>query len=347
MKSKKNPKSTIYDVAARAGVSISTVSRTLNNRSNLTDLTRQKVLKAIADLDFKTDPFARGLVGKQFNLIEVCFSWSSIKINLENEWYLGLLNGINDVVQEKQYGLLINTISGVFDLQEVEKRVSRNTVDGVLMVSPYLKEEEVNQLKDFRVPLVLIGCRANDPSVDFVDCDNAKAVVEVVDHLVKKGHQKIACITGEVKISADAADRLREFKQAMERHGLSVPDPYIVGGDFSKGSGAKAMNKLLALKDRPTAVFASNDLMALGAWDSIVEKGMKVGKDIALVGFDDIPQASVPPYSLTTNKQDYRETSTQAARLLIEKIENPTGWKTRQILVPTQLVVRRSSRVKY
>lgn len=346
MKRKKNPNPTIYEVADKAGVSISTVSRVLNNKSNLTDLTRQKVLKAIADLDFKTDPFARGLVGKQFNLIEVCFSWSSIKINLENEWYLGLLNGINDAVQEKRYGLLINTLSGVFDLQEVQRRVSRDIVDGILMVSPYLKEEEVNQLKDFQVPLVLIGCRAHDPSVDFVDCDNAKAVAEVVDHLAKGGHKKIACITGEVEISANAADRLREFKQAMKRHGFSAPDSYIVGGDFSKGSGAEAMKKLLALKDRPTAVFASNDLMALGAWDRIAEEGLKVGKDIALVGFDDIQQASVFPYSLTTIKQDYRETSTQAARLLIEKIENPKGWKPRQVLVPTQLVVRQSSGAK-
>jgi LacI family transcriptional regulator len=214
------------------------------------------------------------------------------------------------------------------------------------MVSPYLKEEEMRQLKDFQVPLVLVGCRVNDPSVDYVDCDNARAVVELVDHLVKGGHPKIACITGEVEISANAADRLREFQQAMNRHGLPVPDNYVAGGDFSKGSGAKAMKKLLALKDRPTAVFASNDLMALGAWDTIAEEGLSVGKDIALVGFDDIPQASIPPYSLTTIKQDYREISTQAARLLIEKIENPSDWKTHQVLVPTQLIVRQSSGAK-
>ena len=111
--------------------------------------TRQKVLKAVLDLNFKTDPFARSLVVKQFNLIEVCFSWSSIQINLENEWYLGLLNGINDVVQEKRYGLLMNTLSGIFDIQEVNRRVARNAVDGVLMVSPYLKEEEMHTTQRF------------------------------------------------------------------------------------------------------------------------------------------------------------------------------------------------------
>ena len=188
----------------------------------------------------------------------------------------------------------------------------------------------------------MIGCRVNDPSVDYVDCDNEKAVAEIVEHLIKKGHKKIACITGEINISANAADRLREFKQTMKRHGFTVPDSFVVEGDFSKGSGAKAMKKFLALKERPTAIFASNDLMALGAWDSLLEEGLKVGKDISLVGFDDIPQASTAPYSLTTIKQDYREISTQAARLLIEKIQNPKGWKARQVLVPTQLIVRQS-----
>lgn len=342
MKRKKNPNPTIYDVADKAGVSISTVSRVLNKKSNMKETTRQSVLKAIEDLDFKTNPFARSLMVKQFNLIEVCFSWSSIRINLENEWYLGLLNGINAVIQEKRYGLLMNTLSGIFDLKEVNRRVARNAVDGVLMVSPYLKEEEMRQLKDFPVPLVLVGCRVNNPLVDYVDCDNAKAVVEVIDHLVKKGHRKIACITGEVEISANAADRLREFRQAIKKHGFPLPDAFVVGGDFSKGSGAKAMKKLLSLEDRPTAVFASNDLMALGAWDSILEEGLKVGKDIALVGFDDIAQAATSPYSLTTIKQDYREISTQAAKLLIEKIQNPKDWKPRQVLVPTQLIMRQS-----
>jgi LacI family transcriptional regulator len=281
-------------------------------------------------------------VAKQFNLIQVCFSWSSVKINLENEWYIELLNGINEVVQEKRYGLMINTISGVFDLQEVQRRISRDTVDGVLLVSPYLKEAEMLLLRDFKVPVVVIGCRVGDTGVDYVDSDNERAAAGVVDHLVGKGHKKIACITGEVEISGDAADRLREFRKAMSRHGLPVPDAYVVGGDFGKGSGERAMKKLLSIKPRPTAVFASNDHMAMGAWDAIVSARLRVGKDIALVGFDDISPASTPPYSLTTVKQDFRAISTKAAQLLIEKIQNRKDWKPQQVLVPTRLIVRQS-----
>lgn len=344
MENKKN-QTTIYDVAHQAGVSISTVSRVLNDSASVLDETREKVLKTVSDLNFKPDPVARSLVSKQVNLIQVCFSWSSGRyhINLENPWYLELLNGINQVVQEKAYGLLINTLSGVFDPQEVYHRVSRNAVDGILLVSPYLAEEELPKIKNYPVPVVLIGCRVNDPQIDYVDSDNVMAVAGVVDHLVSLGHEKIACITGEVKISADAAERAKEFRTAMAERGFKVSKDFVVGGDFSRESGAKAMKKLMRLKEKPTAVFASNDLMALGAWDFLVKEGLEVGKDMALVGFDDIAAASKKPYSLTTVKQNFDTISTQAANLLIDKMQKPDEWRARQILVPTQLVIRRSS----
>ena len=336
---------TIYDVAYKAGVSISTVSRVLNGSISVLDETREKVLKTVSDLKFKPSAFARSLVVKQVNLIQVCFSWSSgqYRINLENPWYLELLNGINQVVQKKGYGLLINTLSGVFDPQEVYRRVSRNAVDGILLVSPYLKEEELVQIKNYPVPVVLIGCRVTDPQIDYVDSDNSKAVAEVVDHLVGLGHEKIACITGEVEISRDAAERLVEFKSSMKRHGLEVPSSYLVSGDFSRESGSKAAGRLLNLRKKPTAIFACNDLMAIGAWDKIREAELTAGKDIALVGFDDIGLASKKPYSLTTVKQDFRAISTQATELLINKMRNPNEWKAHQVQVPTQLIVRRSS----
>jgi LacI family transcriptional regulator len=340
---------TIYDVAQKAGVSISTVSRVLNNNPNVLEDTRQKVLKSIEELQFKPNPIARGLVVKQTNMIEVLFSWAGpvfnmagYQFNLQSAWYVGMLNGINEVVQEKHYGLLINTISGVFDPQEVYRRVFHNAVDGVLMVSPYLEEKDVIQLIGSRVPVVLIGYRTDDPRADYVDSDNRGAAEQAVDHLVGLGHKKIACISGQVRTSRNAADRLKGFREGMAKHGLFIPEDYIVEGDFLKASGVEGMKKLLALKDRPTAVFASNDLMALGAWDVIEEAGLTVGKDIALVGFDDIAEAFAPPYSLTTLRQDNRTISMEATRILIEKINHPENWKPRQLLVPTQLIVRQS-----
>lgn len=343
------PNITIYDVAAKAGVSISTVSRVLNNNPNVLEDTRQRVQKVIEDLQFKPNPIARGLVVKQTNLIEVFFSWAGpvfnmagYQFNLQSAWYVGLLNGINEVVQEKQYGLLINTISGVFDPQEVYRKVSSKAVDGVLMVSPYLEEKDVLRMINQRIPMILIGYRTDDEGVDFVDSDNRGAAVQVVDYLVGLGHKKIACIAGQVRTSRNAADRLEGFKEACGKNGLSLPAEYLVEGDFLKQSGAEAMRKLMALTDRPTAVFASNDLMALGAWDVAEEMGLTVGKDVALVGVDDIAEAFTPPYSLTTVRQDYRAMSVEATRMLIDKINHPDNWKPRQVLVPTQMVVRQS-----
>jgi DNA-binding LacI/PurR family transcriptional regulator len=333
---------TIYDVAQKAGVSISTVSRVLNNNPNVLEETRQKVLKVINELQFKPNPIARGLVIKQTNLIEVFFSWAGYEFGFNSPWYAGILNGINQVVQENQYGLLINTIAGVFDPQEVYRRVFHNAVDGVLMVSPYLEESQVAQLMENRVPVVLIGYRTLNPALDFVDSDNIQAAGMVVDHLVKLGHKKIAIITGQQKTSRNAADRLTGFKSAMRRHGLNVPDAYVIEGDFLKDSGEVAMTRFLALPERPTAVFASNDLMALGAWKALEKAQLKVGKDMALVGFDDITEASVGPISLTTVKQDYKTISVEAAQILLQKIQAPEHWRAKQILVPTQLVVRAS-----
>ena len=333
---------TIYDVAQKAGVSISTVSRVLNNNPNVLEETRKKVLGVIKDLNFKPNPIARGLVVKQTNLIEVFFSWAGYQFNLQSAWYVGLLNGINEVIQEKQYGLLINTIAGVFDPQEVYRKVFHNAMDGVLMVSPYLDEKDVIQMMDHRVPIVLIGYRTDNSKIDYVDSDNFQGAGQVVDHLVKLGHKKIACISGSAQTSRNAADRLSGFKQALKKNGLSLPENYLVLGNFLRDSGKEAMRQLLGLPDRPSAVFCSNDLMALGAWDAVEEAGLQVGKDVALVGFDDITEAFTPPYSLTTVRQDYRSISVEATRILIDRIKNPEGWKPRQVLIPTELIVRQS-----
>jgi len=166
---------------------------------------------------------------------------------------------------------------------------------------------------------------------------------QVVDYLAEMGHKAIACITGPTQVSGDAVDRLKGFEQAMKKRGLSIPAGYIQEGQFNKSSGTKAMEKLLMQPQKPTAVFACDDAMAQGAWDAVEKAGLKVGKDIALVGYDDAPEASQPPYSLTTIKQDFRHLAMEATRLLIERLRHPDDWKPRHILLPTPLVVRKSS----
>lgn len=253
-----------------------------------------------------------------------------------------ILNGVNEVVQENQFGLLVNTVAGILEPAEVLQKIYHHAIDGVLLVSPYLEEKDIVHMLEKRIPIVLIGHRVEDPRVDFVDGDNVSAAGQVVDHLAALGHKKIACISGPVKGSGDSADRFRGFDGAMKRQGLSIPKHYIEEGAFNRESGYEAMLRFLSLPDRPTAVFAFDDSMALGAWKAIEQAGLKVGKDIALVGFDDIPEASAAPYSLTTVRQDFRKLSIEATHILIDKLHHPDNWTPRRVFIPTTLIVRKS-----
>lgn len=333
---------TIYDVAHKAGVSISTVSRVLNNNPSVLEETRLKVLKVISDMEFKPNPIARGLVVKQTDLIELFFSWLGPKCDFRSHWYVEILNGVNAVVQENRLGLLVNTVTIDVPPEEVFQKAFRNAVDGILLVSPYIPEKDILRMMERHIPLVLIGHGAEDPRIDFVDSDNVGSAEKAVDHLVGLGHRKIACITGPSHLSKDSADRLKGFEEALKKHGSSLAKDYLQKGNYDPESGKKAMENLLLLKDRPTAVFAFDDDTALGAWDAIQKAGLQVGKDISLVGFDDVPEASLPPYSLTTLKQDFRQLGMEATKILIEKIRNPGNGKPHRLFLPNPLIVRKS-----
>jgi LacI family transcriptional regulator len=334
---------TIYDVANKAGVSISTVSRVLNKNPNVLEETRQRVLKVIAELGFKPSSIARGLVGHHTNLIQVLFSWQNRQFDFRNNWYVSLLNGFNATIQKNGYGLMVNTIAGIFEPEEIYATVFRNASDGILVVSPFLEEKDILGMNRNAVPMVLVGHRIESDEIDYVDSDNQTAAEQIVDHLAGLGHKRIAIITGPMKGSSDTADRLNGYKNAMKKHGFLVPSEYIVEGNFNKVTGALATEKLLALPERPTAIFCCDDLMAMGAWDTVEKKGLEVGKDVSLVGFDDIEEASHVPYSLTTVRQDYHNLSTQATLLLLEKIKSPDKWKPKHLLLPTQLIARDST----
>lgn len=305
--------------------------------------TRSKVLKVIKEMQFKPNTNARSLVVKQTNIIEAFFSWAGQQTNFQSDWYTKLLLGINEGVEQKHYSLLVNTISGVFAPQTVYKKVFQSEVDGVLMISPYLEENEILKMMENRIPIVLIGYRAQDSRIDYIDSDNIQSTSLVVEHLTSLGHQRIAIISGPTRTSQNAEDRLEGFRQALTQKGLALPPDYVVEGNYLKESGAQAMQKLLSLSNRPTAVFASNDLMAMGAWDVLIQNGIQVGSELSLVGFDDIPEAGSNPYSLTTIRQDYRNISLEATEVLIAKIKSFDDWKPRQILIPTHLVVRNST----
>jgi LacI family transcriptional regulator len=283
------------------------------------------------------------LVAKQSNLIQVLFSWVDKKCDFRNYWYVSILNGVNEAVQENGYGLMVNTVAGLFEPQAVYERVFRNAMDGILVISPYLSEKELLRMSDSRVPMILIGHRVPKLPIDTVDSDNVGAAHQAIDHLVSLGHKKIAFITGPTEYNTDSADRLAGYKEAMKKHGLEIPEGYIAEGLFNEMTGEAAAEKFMKLPQRPTAVFSSDDLMAMGAWDAFEKAGLKVGKDVSIIGFDDIPEASQGKYSLTTIRQDFHEISMRGTKMLIEKIKHSGDWETRKVLVPVKLMERRST----
>jgi LacI family transcriptional regulator len=334
----------IYDVAKKAGVSIATVSRVLNNNPNVRNETRRKVLDAINELKFKPDVSARELGVKQTHLIQIFFHIAKFPIDFDNNWFCDILNGAGEVLQAHHYGVLVNSVSGMPTAEEIYHRVLHNRADGILLIAPHMVERDLLRIMDQRVPIVPVEYRMENPHTSFVDTDNVNSVIQIVDHLVSLGHRKIACLAGPVAQNRNAQDRFEGFKKGLEKHGLDLPEDYVVTHDYYvREAGTEGMRKLLSLSDRPTAVFCSNDQIALGAWDVAQSAGLKVGKDISIAGYDDIPVASKPPYSLTTVRQDFLKLSSTAAEVLMEMIEKPEEAKTRQILVPTQLIARQST----
>jgi DNA-binding LacI/PurR family transcriptional regulator len=342
---KQSRPATIYDVAKKSKVSIATVSRVLNKKTEVvTEKTRLHVLQAIKELNFKPNLSARRLVSSRTNLIEIFFHIQNFPVDFKSDWYNGILTGATQVIQNENMGMLINFLVGIPDFQEIAERVFHNNVDGILLISPSLEEKHLLELTHQNTPIVLVGHRAKSSDISFVDTNNTEASKSIVEHLINLGHRKIACIAGPIHNVQNAKDRLEGYQNAMSKHGLSVPKGFIIPSDgFIKLNGREGMQQLLKLSEKPTAVVCGDDMLATGAWDAATAAGLKIGKDISLVGYDDIPAASTYPYSLTTVRQDMQGLSAAATRLLIEQIKNPESSVPTHQFQPTQVIVREST----
>jgi DNA-binding LacI/PurR family transcriptional regulator len=343
-KKEHSPYATLCDVAQKADVSISTVSRVVNNLDKVDEYTRRRVQGALQELNYKPNISARGLSMPRHRMIQMFYQVGKFPLNFETNWFRDTINGAGEYFRSKNYHLMINMLVGLIDAEEFYSQAFYDgSLEGILLVAPHLEDKDILKMTRQRIPIVLMGHRIPDPSVSYVDTDNRRAVGEAVDHLVELGHKRIACLAGPIEFNRNAQDRLEGFKDALQKHGLEFPENYLIKSNFfSRDVGMEGMARLLTLKERPTAVVCANDLIALGAWDQAQKEGLQIGKDISIVGYDDIPAASTL-YSLTTVRQDFWELSAKAAELLIEKIENPSDTTVRQILIPSPVIIRKST----
>jgi len=328
---------TIEKVAERAGVSVATVSRALRGLPNVSPKTRERVVSVAAMLNYRPDPNAARLAAGRTRTVAV----GVVAIPI---WYTGqVVSGIEAVLTSRGYDLTLLLIADELvrtrALGDVGGGVSKRA-DGAIIVDLVPTVAERQLLAEHRLPWVMVG--ADCPTIDSVVIDNVAGAMSATRHLLSLGHTKLGLISGGPAAfpSSSPPERRAGFLRALDEAGARFDPNHERVGDFSALGGYEAMQALLDLSHRPTAVFAMSDEMAMGAMRACTEAGLTVPGDVSVVGFDDVDWAFT--VGLTTVRQDAAELGAVAARLMIERLEGETCDR-RLVTVPTELVERSST----
>jgi LacI family transcriptional regulator len=328
---------TLERIAELSGVSRSTVSRVVNNDPNVRESTRSKVLRIMEQEHYRPNLAARGLASGRTDVIGLVIP-VGLSVVFTDPFYPLLMQGIADESRNRDRFVMLWLAEPEYERQTIEQVVSRGVVDGVIIAASAPEDPLVDMLMDAGKPFVMVGRHLARTDVSFVDIGNHEAARNITRHLLRLGARRIATITGPPQMIA-GSERLSGYRDALESAGIAFDPALIATTDFTAQSGAAAMSQLL--EQQPDAVFAANDAMAIAAIRAIRRAGLRVPEDIAVVGFDDIPGAAEIDPPLTTVRQPIRRLGSTAATTLIELIADP-GRRIREVILPTELVVRRS-----
>lgn len=328
---------TIADVAARAGVSKTTVSRVLNGKGELDRSTADRVRRVITELGYVPSARAVGLARGRTTTVGMLVP------SLTWPWMGEVVQGVIDTIEAEGYGLLLYTCNrGQDSIRQFATQVSANAFDGLIVIEPEGTLDYIADLHGKGLPVVLIDDREHRPMFPSVATTNRDGGVDAARHLLALDRRRPLMITG-VHQWGCTQERRDGFRQAYRQAGLPLADERVVEGDFTFDCGRRAAMALLADGVEFDAVFAHNDLSAAGAMQVIRESGRRVPDDVAVIGFDDIPLASHTEPTLTTIHQPMREMGDTAARLLMASFGGTPLPDTPTIL-PTRLITRRSTR---
>ena len=329
------PGVTIKDVARVAEVSVATVSRALNGHSNVVAEVRDRVLAVARDLRYTPNAAARSLSSRRTHTLGVVLP------DLHGEFFSELVRGVDQVARMHGLHLLVSSYHGNPEEQSAALRTMRGRVDGLLFISPYLSTPVALAADLDTLPVVLVNTQAVADGIAAIGVDNYGGSVAMVEHLVDVGHRRIAFIAGP-EDNFDAHERRRGYCDALARL-LPGVDAWILPGDFDEASGHRAGKTFLAAPTRPDAVFAANDMMALGCMFALAHGGVAVPDDIALAGFDDIPLARYVHPGLTTMRVNIADVGGRAARMLLSRIGSAPNTAIESVVLATELIVRESS----
>ena len=330
-----NQKTTIVDVAAKAGVSFGTVSRVINNDVHVRPATRERVLQAMEQLGFVANRQARSLAGGKSGAI-------GLLVPDLGTGYIGeIIRGIDAELTLQELDLILYTTHRTASKEaNYVANLAQGMVDGLLLVLPRNPADYVGTLTQRNFPFVLIDHQGTGKEIPAVGATNWQGAFDATEHLLKLGHRRIGFITGSMDLGC-AQDRLAGYRAALRTHHVPYTEELVYEGTFFQPDGFTGALALLDVPDPPTAIFASNDVMAMGAMDAIRQRGLRIPDDIAVLGFDDIPQAEMVRPALTTIQQPLEKMGRVATQMLLDLLEAPES-KIQRIELPTKLIIRDS-----
>lgn len=325
---------TIHEVAKKANVSISTVSRVVNNPLTVRKDKRELVLQAIQELGYEPNPFASGLRDKRTMTI------AAVVPDIANPFYAELFRGIEDIARAQKYNVFIcNTDRDDARFLEYMAYFKKKKVDGIIFASAPIKPSYYESFSALNIPIVLAATQSEEYDLPFVKVDDYQASYDAAVFLIKNGHSAVGMISGPIDDPIAGKPRLEGFRDALLAHGLPFDEHEVVFGDLHFDSGYEAMGKLYGKKPDLTAVFASSDTMALGAMSFLQRRGMDVPRQVSVLGFDNLSISRMVTPALTTVSQPIYQMGKEAALLLFKRIQKQQD-SAKSISLKHEIVVR-------
>lgn len=332
---------TLKDIAHEVGLSITTVSRALADYDDVAPETRRRIKEVAQKLGYHPNLTAQRLQKKRTDTLG--FIMPTFGPRFSDPFFSEFLAGIGNKAAAHNYDLLVSTHApdSESERKAYERAVRGGWVDGLIVVRTRENDDRISLLCHHGFPFVAFGRTNDDLDFPYVDEDNVAGMRLLTQHFIDLGHWRIGFISPAPGLMF-GRHRLQGFKEAMAANNLDVPPEWIVNGDMTQNGGATAVEQLLAIKPRLTAIIAGNDLMAIGAMNRISQHGLQAGRDIAIGGFDDIPLAAFTNPPLTTLHQPIAEIAKQLCGMLIALVSGQPLAQRHSLLTPT-LIVRESS----
>jgi LacI family transcriptional regulator len=328
--------STIQDVAKRAGVAPITASRVLNNSGYASEETRARVKAAAEALGYVPNTLARGLRSKRTQTLAL------VMTDITNPFFTLIARGVEDTASNSGYTVIFcNTDESESEEQKYLNILVQKQVDGILLVPACSESRSVKFLRSNEIPFVLIDRSIPGTESDLIRCDSEQGAYNLTQHLIELGHQRVVAITGPYEVST-SQDRASGYQRAMEAAGLTDL-ARVYYGSFTQDSGYELANQALALDPHPTAILGANNFISIGILKALRDVRLNVPEDMSVVGFDDLPASMIVDPFLTVAAQPAYQMGSQATELLLKRITGQLPEVSQEIILPTEMIVRRSS----